>query len=150
MTRELLAQALPVLLQFLLALLAPVLVVMLRKLLRRLHAEEYERAAVTLGRLAGVLVGRASQTIVADLKDPEKPGDWTEALGKSTKSAVVSQLRILGRSSLETLRGQGHSDAELGELLDALVESAVRRDKASVPPLILAEPIDAPTTGSSR
>lgn len=88
-------------------------------------------AVVMLSTLIETLVGNAMQTVVADLRDPSKPGEWSAVAAASVKESVLKDLHVLGRQSIDALKSAGQINPEqLDKLLDRMLEAAVFKLKA--------------------
>jgi len=91
----------------------------------------------TITKLVATAVADAFQTVVKDLKDPTKPGEWNATTAASIKWNVIEGVKNTAPAVLEQLQQLGV--VKLDELLAQLVEQrVVALNAARLPP--------APTT----
>jgi hypothetical protein len=93
----------------------------------RLHVKNARlaKALQVVASLAFTIVSRISQTVVADLKDPSKPGSWNTTVAAAAKRQALDDLRAVGASVIPQLMSGGIKGAALDTLLESHVESAV-------------------------
>ena len=82
-------------------------------------------ALLGITHLAETVVKSTAQTVVADLKDPTKPGTWDEKAAASVKHSVLGELHLLSEKFRATLMAQGWTAGNIATLLKHTVESAV-------------------------
>lgn len=98
--------------------------------IRRRTADARITAAVdTLARGAEGVVADIAQHVVADLRDPGKPGTWDDVAKAAARRTAIERLRRLLPGDVAALESHVGVDAA-GELLGTLVERAVVRSKA--------------------
>jgi len=94
------------------------------------------------------VVQNASQRVVDDLKNPNKPGEWNKAAMASVKESTLEDGRSLLKGALSVLKTDGgYAPDELNTLLDRMLEAAVRETKViTVDPLPEFKPL--PSAGA--
>lgn len=85
-------------------------------------------AVDTLSRGAEGVVADLAQHLVADLKDPNKPGTWDQVAASSARATAVARLRRLLPGDVAALESSVGPD-RAAELLGTLVERAVVASK---------------------
>lgn len=145
-SRTFAAQAAPYLAAILLAVLGYLARAILAAVARSSVSARVKTAVEQVVNMAIISAERTTQVVVADLKDPAKPGAWDEVAKRSARESVEADVRALARGALETLRTEGrYTPEEIDTLLDRAIESAVSRVKARVPSVIevaeIAEPL---------
>lgn len=96
---------------------------------------------------AGVVADLA-QHVVGDLKDPTKPGTWTQAAAASIRQRAVERVRDLYPSAVRVIDAAAMDPARADELLGTLVERAVVELKGrSIPGALLLEASAPPDAG---
>lgn len=129
MTRDTLATLVTALTPLLLALVGAAATWAAAAVRRYTTSAQITAAVEALTRGAEAVVADLAQHVVADLKDPAKPGDWTEVTQAALRARAVERLRrILPEQSAALDRAHGHDSTTA--LLGALVERAVVRGKA--------------------
>lgn len=88
-------------------------------------------AVDTLTRGAEGVVADLSQHLVADLKDPSKPGTWDQVAQASARSTAVARLRRLLPGDVAALESSVGPERAT-ELLGTLIERAVVASKGGV------------------
>ena len=89
----------------------------------------------SIGRYAEAAVAEVEATFVRDLKDPSKPGSWTEVAAAEAKTLAVAKVRALAPELVTQL---ARPDSAVDQLIGTLVEWAVsRRMSKPTPPVSL-------------
>lgn len=128
MTRETLAALITALQPLLLALITAAAAWGAAAIRRRTTDARYAAAVDTLARGAEAVVADFSQHVVADLRDPSKPGSWDEVTQRALRQRAAARIRALFPDDAAALdRAVGADRAN--EILGTLVERAVLTQK---------------------
>ena len=129
-----------------LAILVPVFALWLATLLRAHIKNQMVAQGLALLDYAAVnVVAQIYQQTVADLKDPTKPGTWTQEIAANAKKTAVADLKLVVPQALAMLTACGHSQASLDATVSAAIENAVLKLKNQLPTsLTLMEGVLAP------
>lgn len=132
------AQAFIVLQPLLLALLSALVVWASTAIRKHVHNKLAASAFEAIVSTAATVVASASQTVVEDLKNPERPGTWDDNQAALVKAHVMRDLKQLAAKPIEELKSLRSLDAEsVQKLLDRLVESQVGQLKPKPPSTIV-------------
>jgi len=132
------------------AVLASLVLAVLTELARRglaalkahVRSERVRKAMEQLLELSSVCVMHAAQTVVEDLKDPTKPGEWNAVAARAVRESVRADVSTLAKAALGTLKTDGQfSSAELNRVVEAAIEAAVLSLKGGQSRVLEAEPI---------
>ena len=137
-------------LSIILSLCTPALLATLALLVRKYLAwiktsdmpSQVQSALSALGEISLTCVAHAWQTVVEDLKDPEKPGVWNDRAKADVKASVSADVAMLAASALRTLREVGMSEQSIQSLLDKTVERAVADLKSRAVIQFVTEPME--------
>ena len=128
MTRDTAALFISALQPLLLALITAAAAWAAQAIRRRTQDARIVAAVDTLTRGAEGVVADLAQHVVADLKDPNKPGTWDQVAASSARASAVARLRRLLPQDVAALESSVGSDRAT-ELLGTLVERAVVASK---------------------
>lgn len=114
---------------------------------RHIRDRRYGAAVTLLAYGAAGVAADLAQHVVADLKDPERPGAWDSVAAASVKREAVVLLRALYPLAVDFVTRVLHDPAKVDALLGTLVERAVVELKAhtAASPLALDAPVLTPT-----
>lgn len=108
-------------------------------LVARHIADKRQAAAVTLLAYgAAGVVADLAQHVVGSLKDPSKPGTWTEVAAAGVKLRATEQLRRLYPFAVDVITRALRDPSKVDDLLGTLLEKAVVDLKAKAPAQIAA------------
>jgi hypothetical protein len=112
---------------------------------RHIRDKRLAAAVTLLGWGAAGVVADLAQHLVDALKDPSKPGTWSDVAGAAVRQRGLAMLRALYPFAVECVTGALRDPAKVDALLGTLLERAVVELKAKAPPqLAAAEAIVAP------
>lgn len=134
MKREIIAALLDRLIPILVSIVSGYVLFLVRKYV---HNDAVLKALQVLGEIIKASVGNASQRVVADLKDPNKPGSWDKVAAEAVKSTVIEDIKTIGKPPIDVLvKHGGFTPQQVDALVDRGVETAVREEavRASNPP----------------
>lgn len=124
--KDFIAQALVLLQPLLLALISAGVAAALPMIRKHIQNSLAASAMEALTTTAGVVVANALQTVVEDLKDPNKPGVWDASTASTVKARVLRDLRQLAANEIaEVQKLKGLHPEDVTKLLGQLVESQV-------------------------
>jgi hypothetical protein len=129
-TREFAAQALAIVLPFLLTLITLAIGFATNWARTHFKISAQNTAVDAVFEAAVTAVSNAMQRLVADLKDPSKPGTWDAVAAASIKKSVVQDVHTLGAQALDRLKASNWTDAQRATLVEQLVERAVLEVRA--------------------
>jgi hypothetical protein len=134
-------------LNIVLPILLPVLAVWLANvILKRIPDKRVAHALELIDFSAETVVAEMYQRVVADLKDPSKPGTWNETAAASVKAAAVTALKAHVPEAVALLTSCGRNPANIETILGAAVEKAVVDLKTAMPLSITAQELVPPST----
>lgn len=128
MTRETAAMLATALQPLLLALITAAAAWAAQAIRKRTQDARIVAAVDTLTRGAEGVVADLAQHVVADLKDPSKPGAWDEVAMQSARATATARLRRLLPHDVAALESSVGPE-RAAELLGTLVERAVVASK---------------------
>jgi len=129
---EILRQALPLLSGPLQILLLALSAVLARKIHSWVRNKELADMLSTLEGYALRSVSEVYQGFVEPLKNPSKPGAWTEQAAASAKAMAVSRIRILAPTLVAALAAAGEdTNQTLGQMVEKAVLEINSRLKAT-------------------
>jgi hypothetical protein len=118
---------------------------------RRRGAPRLARGLEVARGFVGILVRAYEQTVAAALRDPNKPGTWTQAIGAALKAQVIADAKALYPHVVRALVDAGargeRLDVALGHLVEAEVLS-MKEGRSSVPPRVEILPPPLPPRDS--
>lgn len=130
MSRDTLATLVAIMQPLMIALVGAAFTAMARALSHWSKTQRLAALVTTLGIGAEGVAADLAQHVVADLKDPQKPGTWDRVAAESVRSTAVSRLASIFPAEAAALRAV-LGDAAARELLGTLVERAVVAMKGS-------------------
>jgi hypothetical protein len=110
--------------------LATLLGLVWKRLSARWKLDDYNAAVASLGESAVSAVSSVEQKLVANLRDPNRPGTLTQELGAVAKSTATDLVHVIGAQALHRLSKSGATDVQQQAIVDALIERAVITVKA--------------------
>ncbi len=131
-----LAHALVILHPLFLLGLAALVVYLVPLLRRRLKSKLAADALSALLAVAATVVANAEQTVVANLKDPAKPGVWDDSTKLAIKASVLADARALGAGPMRDLMATGLDPERVDVLLSQMVERSVLDLHARAPQML--------------
>lgn len=92
---------------------------------------------------AAAIVADLAQHVVADLKDPSKPGEWTHVAAATVRVRAVERVKQLYPQAVALAQEALVNPERLNDLLGTVVERAVVDLKAKVPAKPVANSVEA-------
>lgn len=119
-------------------------------IVRKFLPDRYARAVDTAFRLVNAAV-LARQSVVRDLKNPDKPGTWNPTTAKAVRDAAVREAELMLGPQAGVLHDelvkQGAPETDLRAFLGSLVESSVEAQRRAAVPATIAPA--APTVATA-
>ena len=133
MSRESIASALLILLPLALTALAALAAWGTRAITRLIRDRRVALALEVIANGAAAIVADLAQHVVADLKNPAKPGSWSSVAAATVRVRAVERVKQLYPAAV-ALAQEALADPErLNDLLGTVVERAVVELKAKAP-----------------
>ncbi|MDO9016691.1 MAG: hypothetical protein Q8S73_37845 [Deltaproteobacteria bacterium] len=133
MSRETIASVLVVLLPLFLTALAALAAWGTRAITRWVKDRRVALALEVLANGAAAIVADLAQHVVANLKDPAKPGTWSEVAAATVRVRAVERVKQLYPQAVALAREALAAPDRIDELLGTVVERAVVDLKAKAP-----------------
>lgn len=133
MSRETVTSLLVVFLPLILTALAALAAWGTRAITRLIKDRRTALALEVLANGAAAIVADLAQHVVADLKDPSKPGEWTRVAAATVRVRAVERLQQLYPQAVGLAREALTNPNRLNDLLGTVVERAVVDLKAKAP-----------------
>ncbi|TAK27229.1 MAG: hypothetical protein EPO40_16530 [Myxococcaceae bacterium] len=133
MSRESIASALLILLPLALTALAALAAWGTRAITRLIKDRRVALALEVIANGAAAIVADLAQHVVADLKDPSKPGDWTHVAAATVRVRAVERVKQLYPQAVALAAEALANPERINDLLGTVVERAVVDLKAKAP-----------------
>jgi hypothetical protein len=146
MSRDLLSSTAVLLLPLLLAALSALAAWGTTGIARLVGDRRRALALEVLANGAAAIVADLAQHVVADLKDPTKPGSWSSVAGAAVRVRGVERVKALYPQAVALATEALVDPSTIDELLGTLLESAVVELKLRAPPPVAPPAPAAPAT----
>lgn len=133
MSRETLTSLAVILLPLLLTALAALAAWGTRAITKLIKDRRVALALEVLANGAAAIVADLAQHVVADLKDPSKPGEWTRVAAATVRVRAVERVKQLYPQAVALAQEALTNPDRLNDLLGTVVERAVVDLKAKAP-----------------